>query len=170
MERTNSGWAPSSTVILADPEDASEPPPDTGIKPKPLRPLKSHTHPPSRFDRPVIQSATTPEEHQALIETRGGALADLEIDFADERLVVASIFLTSGSMKLRNIRVQQHESGYHVTYEVYRPRIGTADIKRSALYVVLPADGLPVKVFERGRGDRPKGERIKTRSGVINRF
>ena len=71
---------------------------------------------------------------------------------------------------MRDVRVHKNKTGYDISYSLYRTRIGTADIKFSVIYVVLPNDGLPLNVFERTRGARPKGERIEAPSGVINRI
>ena len=173
MERTNIGWVPSSTEILAEPEEGAsqildENSADNAPPPKPPAPPEKFK-PQSKYDRAHVETATNQQEFDALVEKKSAKLADILVDFPSERLVTATRMLTSGSIKMRDVRVHKNKTGYDISYSLYRPRIGTADIKFSAIYAVLPNDGLPLNVFERTRGARPKGERIDVVVGVLNR-
>lgn len=174
MSRTNSGWTASSTEILADPEEEplQNPEEDSADNNPPVKSPAppDRFKPPSKYDRAYVKTATNQREYEALIKEKGARLADVAVDFSTERLVTATRMLTSGSIKMRDVRVHRNDTGYDISYSLYRPRIGTADIKWSAIYAVLPNDGLPLNVFERTRGARPKGRRIDAASGVINRI
>lgn len=167
LRRKPSGWSTVSTVILTEPHADEDRFDGLAVPEKPLRPYPYQPRPIWKPHKAFVEFAGSPEEVQKLSKTRSAHLADLQIDFGRERLVLASVWLTSGSNSLVNVRVQKHDDGYDVTYNVKKPRIGTADIKRSGIYVVLPADGRRVKVFERGRGDIASGERVDLLSGVI---
>ena len=170
LRRKPSGWSTVSTVILTEPHADEDRFDGLAVPEKPLRPYPYEPRPIWKPHKPFVEFAGSPEEVHELSKTRSARLADLQIDFGRERLVLASIWLTSGSNSLVNVRVQKHDDGYDVTYKVKKPRIGTADIKRSGIYVVLPADGRRVKVFERGRGDIAIGDRVDVLSGVIARL
>ena len=171
MRRTASGWEASAPEILLSADDKSDSEKTNGIKPRPLDPLPDNGRLKSKYDRAHVRTATTEAARQALAEELSPVLGDVEIEYSTQRLVTATRMLTSGSIKMRDIKVHKNQKGYDVSYTLYRPRIGTADIKFSAIYVVLPNDGLPLNVFERGgkRGGTPKGERITVKNGVINR-
>lgn len=170
LRRNPSGWSTVSTVILTEPRADEDRFDGLAVPEKPLRPYPYQAQPIWKPYEPFVEFAGSPEEVHKLSKTRSARLTDLQIDFGRERLVLASIWLTSGSNSLVNVRVQKHGDGYDVTYDVKKPRIGTADIKRSGIYVILPADGRRVKVFERGRGDKAKGNRVQVQSGVIARL
>lgn len=171
MQKIAGGWEASAPEILLSADDKSDSEKTDGLKPRPLDPLPNNVQPNAKYDRAYLRVATTEAERQSLTQKISPALGDVEIDFSTERLVTATRMLTSGSIKMRDIKVHKNDKGYDISYTLYRPRIGTADIKFSAIYAVLPNDGLPLNVFERGgkRGGTPKGERINVKSGVINR-
>lgn len=170
LRRNPSGWFTVSNVILTESRADEDRFDGLAVPEQPLRPYPYEPRPIWKPHEPFVEFAGSPEEVHKLSKTRSARLADLQIDFGRERLVLASIWLTSGSNSLVNVRVQKHDDGYDVTYKVKKPRIGTADIKRSGIYVVLPADGRRVKVFERGRGDIAIGDRVDVLSGVIARL
>ncbi len=72
-------------------------------------------------------------------------------DFARERLVLLTLRLTSGSIRIENLQVLQTADAYHVTWTYNTPRIGTADMRTVLLWVLLPTDGKPL------RADKPRG-------------
>jgi hypothetical protein len=72
-------------------------------------------------------------------------------DFASERLVLLTLHLTSGSIRIENLQVLQTADAYHVTWTYNTPLIGTNDMRTVMLWVLLPKDGKPL------RADRPAG-------------
>ncbi len=68
-----------------------------------------------------------------------------EIDYATERVLLAPILLSSGSKRIVAINVQREVDHYLVSWQTNRPRIGTADLNPTVVWVVLPKDGLPIR-------------------------
>lgn len=95
------------------------------------------------------------------------------VDFESQRVAAGLFFLTSGSMTLKGVRVYRSDDGYTISYSLHQPRIGTTDIKRSALYVLLPRDDLPFTFVERGKGlaaGRSRGKVVDVPVRIANRL
>ena len=80
-------------------------------------------------------------------------------------MVLQPVWLTSGSQQIEDVKVRRTRGGYRISYRIRSPRTGTTDMKRSIIYTVLPADGLPV-IAEEGHGRH--GSIVKTDTGVID--
>ena len=172
MRNNENGWSPLTPQILPSEDDGVEVWENGDeLRPRPLDPVPDFEKQRAKSERAYIRVANTREQHTALAEEMGDGLADVSVDYGNERLVTATRMLTSGSIKIRDVRVHKNAAGYEISYSLNRPRIGTADIKLSAIYIVLPDDGLPLSAFERSgkRGRMPKGKRIDVVTGILNR-
>ena len=89
----------------------------------------------------------------------------IDVDFETERLIVKSVWLTSGSLKIKNVQVSQTRRAYFVTYDTEGPAIGTTDMRHAVIYLVLPRGTRYVSFEDPEFG----AKRIKARTGILNR-
>ena len=89
----------------------------------------------------------------------------IDVDFKQSRLIVKSVWLTSGSGKITDVSVARNRRAYFVTYQTKYPRIGTMDMKQSVIYLVVPKDTRYVS-FEDPELD---ARRYDVNAGVLNR-
>ncbi len=89
----------------------------------------------------------------------------IDVDFEQTRLILKSVWLTSGSGKITNVSVARNKRAYFVTYQTEYPRIGTTDMKRSIIYLLVPRDPRYVS-FEDPELD---ARRFDARIGIIDR-
>lgn len=108
---------------------------------------------------------TQAEQLIALGLTDRGQPYPVDVDFETERLIVKSVWLSSGSINIERVAIHRNSRAYFVTYKTNNPRIGTTDMKHSVVYVVLPKDVRYVS-FEDPELD---AKRIDARSGIIQR-
>jgi hypothetical protein len=87
----------------------------------------------------VLEIANLAQLNAARLKYRHAPIS-LRPNFADRRLVLKSLWLTSGSAEVTDIRVHRNDRGYFITYNVEAPRIGTTDMKHVVLHVELPKD------------------------------
>lgn len=83
---------------------------------------------------------TNTAQLNALNLTQRGKPVLIDLDFEKERLVVMSVWLTSGSAKITRVNITRNNRAYFVTYDTHYPKIGTMDMKRSIIYLILPKD------------------------------
>jgi len=148
----------------AEPVDLSDLP---GQEPAPGKPARSG----SMFNEPIpisADSAAALADLNRRLHT-GEHLRPEDIDFCKQRIAGAYFTLTSGSMMLKDIEVYRDADGYRLLYTLTRPHIGTADIKRSFFYAVLPKDGLPFRVIDRREGGA-QGQAVDAPVRIINRI
>ena len=91
-----------------------------------------------------------------------------EIDFSRERLALAELVLTSGSIRIDLREVRQDDEAYRVRYRIHTPRIGTTDMKTTVLYAVVPRDGRAVAFLEEDEANGA-GKRVDVPAGVVDR-
>lgn len=106
------------------------------------------------------------QDELARLERSLGRSFDGEVDFARQRLAATSVFLSSGSARIVDIRVRRSDDAYIVYYKTRYPPIGTTDIKVSVLYAILPKDHRSVFFMDRTRSSAPEGEPFKAKTGV----
>ena len=105
------------------------------------------------------------EQLKALALTNRQGPVALDVDFSEQRLLLHSLWLTSGSIKVTNVRVHRNRRGYYISYGTRSPGIGTHDMKHVVLYAVLPADARSVSVEDPELDAVP----FNARTGVIER-
>ncbi|MGD8417264.1 MAG: hypothetical protein PVH91_09420 [Pseudomonadales bacterium] len=149
VTRTPQGWLPGEPQFPDEEEPAADPPDDA-----------------DPMDR-AVREAGTPEAFAALELTSHGRPVDLHPDFATSRVVLKSLWLTSGSIYVKQVAVHRQDDRYVVYYDVTTPEIGTADMKQCVLYAVLPDDGLPVTFEKRHTFGRP-GRSVPDAGGVLD--
>jgi hypothetical protein len=88
------------------------------------------------------------------------------IDFDKQKLVARKIVLTSGSMRIIDVAVYQHEGQYLFHYDIKIPPIGTTDIKIKTLYAIVPKD-LEDILFVRSKPSERRGKRTQLTTGVL---
>lgn len=106
---------------------------------------------------------TRPEQLQALGLEARGAPYPVEVDFTEERLIVKSVWLTSGDLTITDVRVARTARAYFATYTVKGPRTVSNDMQHAVIYLVLPRDVRYVSFEDPEYGARP----FKARTGVI---
>jgi len=155
-----SGWAPGEPEILeyddASPSPETEEPAGVDSPDPAVRDERSASG---------VITASTPEEFAALGIRDGNQPFALDVDYETSRFVMAPVWLTSGSAHIKHVRVGKSADGWTMSYEESMPPIGTADMKLSLIYAVLPKDGRPVQLS----GVKRQGKLIKVASGVIDR-
>ena len=112
---------------------------------------------------PGLYEITNQVQLDALQLSSANQKVDLPVDFSIHRLIIKSVWLTSGSTKIVDIRVAQNNRAYFITYGTKSPRIGTTDMKHVVIYAVLPRDHRYVSFEEPEYGSR----NIRVQSGVL---
>ncbi|MEM8767449.1 MAG: hypothetical protein AAGE43_08405 [Pseudomonadota bacterium] len=107
----------------------------------------------------------TAHQLQALSLTANGEPYPIAVDFEQNRLIVSSQWLTSGSERITDVNVWKNRLAYFITFKTSSPKVGTTDMKHSIIYAVLPKDYRAISV-----GDRElDATAIRVKTGVIDR-
>lgn len=88
---------------------------------------------------------------------------DMNVDLSQHRLLLYSLWLTSGSARVTEVSVQRNYRSYFVEHRTEAPAIGTTDMKHVVLYAVLPKDYRTVS-FE---GRELDAKRFRARAGAL---
>jgi len=157
-------WTPGEPEFI---EDAAPPTRKLDPRPQPAKPGPGET--PSAC-HPVVR-ATSFEEFAALgLRSRNAPWrhdAINEATFAAFDFYAISVFHSSGSQRIEAVDVYEDDGRYTVRYDIYRPRIGTADIQFSTVWALLPKDAVDVVIAEDAR--RAGLHRDDVTSGSISR-
>jgi hypothetical protein len=106
-----------------------------------------------------------PEQLSALGLTAYGKPYTVDVDFNADRLIVKSLWLTSGDLEINNVRVYRSQRAYFVTYSTRGPALGSADMQQAIIYLIVPKDVRYVSFEDPEHGAR----RFDARTGVIPR-
>jgi len=166
LTRTQGANRTISTWTVEEPEFLESDEPQTANEQE-TDDLQTSEQPVDQSD-PSIREVTTPEGFQVLALTDRGRPFEIPVDFSTSRLTLKSLWLTSGSIKVKDVGVRRQDDCYTVFYDLTHPSIGTTDMKQSILYAVLPDDGLPVR-FEQSRRFGRSGEPVDGQAAVIDR-
>jgi hypothetical protein len=165
------GWVPEEATIpeqaIIDPDEAMDAEVTDGQASDGQAGAAASTDEPATGD-PSLREVSSAAALSALGLEDNGVPVPLEVDFASARIVAKAIWLTSGSQHIDDTQVRRTDEGYLVFYRVNSPRLGTADMKRSVIYLELPKDGLPVSFHEFGER-AVEGRRLALEPRVIDR-
>ncbi len=124
----------------------------------------------TKRDEAVVSDDGMVEVHNAeqlasLELVANGEAYVIDVDFEASRLILQSVWLTSGSARISAVDVSRNRQAYFVTYATKAPRLGTTDMKQVVIYAVLPKDYRAVSV-----GDKELDARaFQAETGVIDR-
>ena len=108
---------------------------------------------------------TRPEQLSALGLTSFDQPYTIDVNFDEERLVVKSVWLTSGDLEIQNVRVHRTRHAYFVTYDTKGPSLGSTDMQHAVIYLIVPRDVRYVSFEDPEFG----AKRFDARTGVIQR-